>query len=554
MDGPAERWNEWRNQIIGLGNQSARKNYYAELQKRVEELRVSEADLRTLFDNVTDAIFIHDEQGRVEDVNNAMLEMYRVTREEALRFTMADYSAPGPQLQWLPGALAGLRHTAGRLLFEWKARRPLDGSLFDVEVGSRPTRWKNQPMVVALVRDITKRKQAEAERDKLQALLTQAQKMESIGRLAGGVAHDFNNMLQAILGNAALALDGLPLDHPSCEYLEEIEKSAKRSADLTHQLLAFARKQTIQPKILDLNDTVAGMLKMLRRLIGEDIDLAWMPGADLWTINIDPAQVDQILANLCVNARDAIDTSGKVVIKTDNVTLDELSVFGHPDCLPGDYVLLAVTDTGHGMSEETRSHLFEPFFTTKEVGKGTGLGLATVFGIVKQNGGLIRVLTEVGQGTTFNVYLPRAAAPLPSAELTAAERSVRGTETVLVVEDEDQILALGRRILTQQGYTVLAAATPMAALAAVTQYTGPIHLLVTDVVMPGMNGKELKERLRLRYPGLKTLFMSGYTADVIAHHGVLEQGVEFIQKPFTNRALAEKVREVLDANTGSKGG
>jgi nitrogen-specific signal transduction histidine kinase/CheY-like chemotaxis protein len=396
--------------------------------------------------------------------------------------------------------------------------------------------------------DITERKRAEAEREKLQAQLTQAQKMESVGRLAGGVAHDFNNMLQVILGNTALALEDLPPDGPLRESLEETRKSAERSADLTRQLLAFARKQTIAPKLLDLNDTVQGALKMLRRLIGEDIQLAWLPQADLWRVKMDPSQLDQILANLCVNARDAISNTGRTTIETSNVVLDDTYMQSHPDCVAGDYVMLAVSDTGHGMDADTRAHLFEPFFTTKGVGKGTGLGLATVFGIVKQNHGLINVYSEPTRGTTFKIYLPRAGAETTAAAEVVQQRPLRGSETVLFVEDEEQILNLGKRILQRQGYTVLAAPAPEQALALAAQHAGPIHLLVTDVVMPGMNGKELVERVRISRPDLKCLFMSGYTADIIAHHGVLEAGVAFLQKPFTIHTLAEKVREVLEAH------
>jgi PAS domain S-box-containing protein len=395
--------------------------------------------------------------------------------------------------------------------------------------------------------DITELARAEAEKEKLQGQLAQAQKMESVGRLAGGVAHDFNNMLQAILGNAALALDDLPPGTPARENLEEIQKSAQRSAELTRQLLAFARKQTIQPKILDLNDTVAGMLKMLRRLIGEDVNLAWLPGADLWAVRMDPSQIDQILANLCVNARDAIAGVGKVTIETGNVTLAANAAQSLPDCVPGDYVLLAVSDNGKGMDAATRAHLFEPFFTTKELGKGTGLGLATVFGTVIQNQGMITVDSEPGHGTTFKIYLPRAKAEAVAAAQESARRSLRGTETVLLVEDEEQILNLGRRILQQYGYTVLALSTPQAALTRAAQHAGPIHLLITDVVMPGMNGKELRDRIKAGHPQLKCLFMSGYTADVIADNGVLVDGVHFIQKPFTIESLVETVRRVCEA-------
>ena len=395
--------------------------------------------------------------------------------------------------------------------------------------------------------DITELKRAEDEKEKLQVQLAQAQKMESVGRLAGGVAHDFNNMLQAILGNVALALENLPPGSALRENLEEIHKSAQRSAELTRQLLAFARKQTIQPKVIDLNDTIAGMLKMLRRLIGEAIHLAWMPGADLWPVKVDPSQVDQILANLCVNARDAIAGVGKVTIETSNVKLDATYAQSHLGCVPGDYVLMAVSDNGQGMDAATRAHLFEPFFTTKEIGKGTGLGLATVFGAVIQNQGLINVDSVPGQGTTFKIYLPRAKADAVAAAQESVRRSQRGTETVLLVEDEEQVLNLSRQILEQYGYTVLALPTPKAALDLAARHAGPLHLLITDVVMPEMNGKELRDRLRTSHPDLKCLFMSGYTADVIAGSGVLDDGVHFIQKPFTIETLVDTVRSVCEA-------
>jgi signal transduction histidine kinase/PAS domain-containing protein len=397
-----------------------------------------------------------------------------------------------------------------------------------------------------LIGEIVERKRAAEEKEKLQAQLLQAQKMESVGRLAGGVAHDFNNMLQVILGYASIALQDIPPDSPLRESMEEIQKSAERSADLTRQLLAFARQQTIQPKVLNINDIVAGMLKMLRRLIGEDIDLAWMPGADLWPVKVDPSQIDQILANLCVNARDAIVGTGKLTIETANVMMDDTYAQYHLECVPGDYVMMAVSDTGQGMDADTRAHIFEPFFTTKDMGKGTGLGLATVFGIVKQNQGLINVYSEPGQGTTFKIYLPRVETDALAAEPRTVHRSQRGTETVLLVEDEEQILNLGRRILLQQGYTVLTGLAPGDALALAAKHIGPIHLLITDVVMPGMNGKELRDRLLASRPDLKCLFMSGYTADVISHYGVLEEGVHFLQKPFTIQTLAAKVREALD--------
>ena len=404
--------------------------------------------------------------------------------------------------------------------------------------------WKGRPAVLGFITDNTQRKLAEMEREKLQGQLVQAQKMESIGRLAGGVAHDFNNMLQVIIGNASLALLDLPASSPLADVISEIEKSARRSADLTRQLLTFARKQAIVPRVLDLNEVIAGMLKLLERLIGENIKLTWLPGPGLWPVSIDPSQVDQIMANLCVNARDVITGAGRISIATQNVTLDDTYSTSHPECLPGDYVLLSVSDSGHGMDPETLEHIFEPFFTTKEVGHGTGLGLATVFGIVKQNLGLINVYSEPNQGTTFKIYFPRGEG-VAVAKTEPARPNATGIETILLVEDEEMILRLGVRILTQHGYKVLTAASPQAAMEIATGNPEPIDLLMTDVVMPGMNGKELREQLRASHPEMKCLFMSGYTADIIAHHGVLDGNVEFIQKPFTIQSLTEKVRMVL---------
>jgi two-component system, cell cycle sensor histidine kinase and response regulator CckA len=395
--------------------------------------------------------------------------------------------------------------------------------------------------------DITERKRAEAEKDALQAQLQQAQKMESVGRLAGGVAHDFNNMLSAILGHAELAMMQCPPSEPLQDDLKAIQRAAQRSADLVRQLLAFARRQTVAPKILDLNDIVSGMLKMLLRLIGEDIDLVWMPGAGLWSIKIDPSQIDQLLANLCVNARDAIAGVGKVTIETENIAFDEAYCAVHPGFACGEYAMLAVSDDGCGMSREVLDHLFEPFFTTKEVGKGTGLGLATVYGIVKQNEGFINVYSEPDKGTTFRIYLPRFVGEVvePMAESTAEAPKGHG-ETVLVVEDEAVILNVGRVMLERLGYTVLTATTPGEALRQAIVHASAIKLLITDVVMPQMNGRELAKLIRGIKPGLKCLFTSGYTANVIAHHGVLEEGVYFLQKPFSMKDLASMVREALE--------
>ncbi len=396
--------------------------------------------------------------------------------------------------------------------------------------------------------DISERKRAEAERAKLEGQLQQAQKMESVGRLAGGVAHDFNNMLGVILGHVELAIAELDPAHPLHADLEEVQKAAQRSADLTRQLLAFARKQTIAPKTLDLNATVAGMLKMMERLIGEDISLTWQPEAELWPVKMDPSQIDQILANLCVNARDAISGIGKMTIETGNSTFDADYCAAHAGFVPGEYVRLAVSDTGCGMDRETLAHIFEPFFTTKGVGLGTGLGLATVYGVVKQNNGFINVYSEPGQGTIFTIYLPRYGGKAgPEQTEGAGKPALRGHETILLVEDEPAILKLATMMLEKQGYTVRAASTPGEAIRLAREHSGMIHLLMTDVVMPEMNGRDLAKNLLSLYPQLKRLFMSGYTADVIAHHGVLDEGVYFIQKPFAVKDLSAKVREALDS-------
>jgi PAS domain S-box-containing protein len=404
--------------------------------------------------------------------------------------------------------------------------------------------------VIASVRDITERKRAEEENSKLQEQLTQAQKMESVGRLAGGVAHDFNNMLGVILGHAEMALEQLNPTQPLYTNLQEISMAAKRSADLTQQLLTFARKQTVAPKVLDLNKTVEKMITMLRRLIGEDINLVWLPGENIRPVKMDPSQIDQILANLCVNARDAISAisdMGEVTIKTDLVTFDESYCAAHAGYLPGEYIQLSVNDNGNGMDRETLPLLFEPFFTTKGIGKGTGLGLATIYGIVKQNNGFINVESEPGKGATFDIYLPPYDGEIPKTpKEDIANQTERGHETILLVEDEPMILNMTKTMLKHHGYKVLHAASPFDAIFQAKEHAGEIHLLITDVVMPEMNGRDLAEKLVPIVPNLKCLFMSGYTADVIAHHSVLDKGVHFIQKPFSLKDLTAKVRETLD--------
>jgi PAS domain S-box-containing protein len=393
-------------------------------------------------------------------------------------------------------------------------------------------------------------KRAEEERGKLQAQLLQAQKMESIGRLAGGIAHDFNNMLSVINGHAELALDQIPETDPMHDDLWEILSAGRRSATLTRQLLAFARQQTIQPKVVDLNQVVSGMLKMLARLIGEDIDLAWSPDPGLWKVHVDPTQIDQVLANLTVNARDAIAGVGKVALATANAVVDEDECSGIEGSLPGRYVRLSVTDTGCGMDRQTMARIFEPFFTTKKVGEGTGLGLATVYGVVKQNNGFINVYSEPGKGTTFNIYLPRSESVLTTtAETEAMPEIPQGAETVLLVEDEENVLRMVRGLLGSAGYSVLAASSPQEAIQVAQDFPGDIDLLVTDLIMPGMNGRELAHQLHVGRPSLKCLYMSGYPADVIAHHGMIDAGVHLIQKPFSLKLLAKNVREAIDSPT-----
>jgi len=505
--------------------------------------------LALVWETSTDGMRLTDSTGLAVRVNAAYCRLMRLPREalEGQSFTAA-YGTEPPA-----AALARFRE-------EFDRRRPAPRQEVEAVLSDGAKVWfeltnvflehpGSPPLLLSQFRDITERKLAEAEQEKLQDQLLQARKTESIGRLAGGVAHDFNNMLQVILGNAMLALEEDATPELVRESLQQIHSSAQRSADLTRQLLAFARRQAANPKVLDLNGTVAGTLGMLRRLIGEHIHLAFTPGAELWPVKIDPAQLDQILVNLTVNARDAIEGAGRVSLGTANTVVDETLARTELDCAPGDYVLLSIADTGHGIDAETRQHLFEPFYTTKEQGKGTGLGLATVFGIVRQNRGAVLVRSEPGRGATFQIYLPRVQAPAADTEAVKTRAPSRGEETILLVEDEEQVLQLGRRILAQQGYAVLEARTPEEAIALVSRHQGPIHVLVTDVVMPHMNGRQLRDALERLRPRLPTIFISGYTADIVAHHGVLDDSVQLLQKPFTAQTLTAKIREVLDTTS-----
>ncbi len=423
-------------------------------------------------------------------------------------------------------------------------------SVDESKSGRRPSLETIRPLEIyaSLIGQIIILKREQAMREQLEEHLRLSQKMESVGRLAGGVAHDFNNMLGVILGHAEMAQDQISQSHPLFCDLEEIRKAAQRSAGLTRQLLAFARKQTVTPQILNLNTTVAGILTMLRRLIGENIELIWRPGSSLWPVKVDPSQIDQILTNLCVNARDAIGGTGRIIVETANVSLSEENC-GNIDgaAVVGDYVQIVFNDNGPGMDAILLPHIFEPFFTTKDIGQGTGLGLATVYGAVRQNDGFVGVASQSGLGTTFTIYLPRHLSSDVQRQKDSSQKPDRGgKECVLLVEDEVTILTMTATLLKHLGYKVLSAATPGEALRLADTAKEKIDLLLTDVVMPEMNGRDLADKLTARQPRLKCLFMSGYTADVISHHGVINEGLSFIEKPFTKAELADKIRILLD--------
>ncbi len=522
------------------------------IARDITERQAAEQAIRQMalvLDTAPNSITVHDFDGRFLYANPRTFEMHGYSRDEFMALNLAQVDVPA-DAALIAARMAELRER-GEASFEVEHRRK-DGVILPLVVTVKGTTWGGQDALLSIATDITERKRAEAEKANLQAQLQQAQKMESVGRLAGGVAHDFNNMLGAILGHAELALEAVGPSHSVRADLLEIQSAAKRSADLTRQLLAFARRQTVAPVVLDLNTTVSGMLDMLGRLVRAGIELTWKPGRDLERVRVDPSQIDQILVNLVVNAGDAIGDIGLITIETGNGTLDTDYCAAHPGALPGEYVVLTVSDNGGGMDAETMSHLFEPFFTTKETGKGTGLGLATVYGIVKQNAGFINAHSEAGIGTTFRVYLPRHRGRIvPPAAQTQGVAKSGGAETVLLVEDEPAILRLGTVMLERLDYRVVAAATPGEAIRLAREHVGEIHLLMTDVVMPEMDGRELAKNLLSLYPHLRRLFMSGYTADVIAHHGVLDEGVHFLQKPFSVDDLASAVRKALDRDPES---
>lgn len=509
-------------------------------RRRIEaELKSSEKRYRTLIDTTPDLIYSLDRKGRYLVVNRALCDAFELNENQIIGRRYNDVGIPED------------------LAREWEKldRRVLSGETVHDETritlpksGSHTYDTMLYPIVgqdgsitglTGISRDITKQRKVEEQ-------FFQSQRMEAVGRLAGGVAHDFNNMLSVIIGSAELALIDIDSNHPLYCYLSEIMGASQRSADLTRQLLAFARKQTVVPEIIDLNQTISGMLKMLQRLIGEDIEIIWKPGANLWPVLIDPSQVDQVLANLSVNARDAISGTGSLIIETENVIIDEVYCALHPDSTQGSFVMLAVSDNGCGMDKETAEHIFEPFFTTKETGKGTGLGLATVFGIVQQNKGFIHVYSESGEGTTFKIYLSRFEGLTGKKVIPETESLPKGNhETILVVEDEPRVLNLSKSILEALGYRVLVAGNSRDAISLAEKHREEIQLLLTDVVMPGMNGRELSARILELIPELRCLFMSGYTANVIAHHGVLDEGIHFVPKPLKMRELATSIKAVL---------
>ncbi len=545
-------WKQMRERIIGLGEESSRKSFYPELQQRLaqledarEELRRSSENLRTVFNAIPDAIFICDATWKVQEVNDAALAMFGVTWENFHAHSPFDFT----HREGLPAPEEGLRLARERLtreghfLLEWTARRPWDGSPFEVEGSLRCTQWHGQEAYIVVVRDVTERK-------RLESMLRQSQKLDALGQLAGGMAHDTNNMLGVILGYADLLEEKLAVDPQALADLGQVRKAALRSSDLIRQLLAFARKQTIQPRAVDLNALVEDTQKMLRRLIGENIALVWKPATVLGKVWVDPSQIDQVLANLVVNARDSIEGSGTITLETHALDVDESYCQGHPDAAPGRHVCLSVSDTGRGMTPEIVARIFEPFFTTKEAGRGTGLGLATVYGILRQNGGFISVQSEPGLGSTFRLAFPlHQAEELEGTEMEVQDALPVGSETLLLVEDEEDLLTLERTILAGAGYRVIATSSPREAQRLAHREREDLALLVTDLVMPEMNGWELHQWVSLLCPGIRSLFMSGYSSDTVRLEQVLGPDRDFLQKPFTRADLLRKVRQVLDAQT-----
>ncbi|MFB3923148.1 MAG: PAS domain S-box protein [Terriglobia bacterium] len=505
--------------------------------KLAEEER---ARLSLAVEQAAEAIVITDLEGTITYVNPAFERVTGYSRAEALGQNPRILKSGKQNEDFYKELWKTLAR--GDVWIGRFTNRRKDGTTYEAEAVLSPVRDMAARIVnyVAVERDVTRERQLEEQ-------VRQSQKIEAVGRLAGGVAHDFNNLLTIISGYSDLLLTRLDTEDPSRGHVTEIKKAADRAASLTRQLLAFSRRQVLAPQVLDLNHVVVNIHKMLRRLIGEDIDLVMVPAPDLGRVRVDPGQIEQVLLNLVVNARDAMPHGGKIVIETANVELNDRYAGGHFPVNAGPYVMLAVSDTGCGMDAETQSHIFEPFFTTKEQGKGTGLGLAMVYGIVKQSEGYIWVYSEMGQGTTFKIYFPSVAAEPPQPEAAKVTRGhARGAETILLVEDESSLRSLVRGLLEGIGYTVLEAPDAEKAIRSSEEYDGPIHMLLTDVVMPGMSGPELSQQLAVSRKDMKVLYMSGYADDAIVQHGILSSNAAYLQKPFTPEGLAQKIREVLD--------
>jgi two-component system, cell cycle sensor histidine kinase and response regulator CckA len=503
--------------------------------------------LSKIFESSLNEIYVFDEKTlKFLEVNRGARENLGYTADELYKMTPLDIK-PEITPEAFFKEIAPLRNGEKELVRFETVHQRKDGALYNVEVNVQLSSNWAPPAFVAIILDITDRKRAEQEKAKLEQQLGQAQKMEAVGRLAGGVAHDFNNILTAIQGFSEFVYDGLSEGDPLRRDVMNIRKASESAGLLTQQLLAFSRKQVIAPRAVDLNESFEASKRMLQRLIGEDIDLAFGGGKDLWTVKVDPGQIDQILVNLAVNARDAMPAGGRLTIETSNVTLDDKTPFYGEESPRGEFVLVAVSDAGTGMSSETRRRIFEPFYTTKEQGKGTGLGLSTVYGILKQNRGYIDVISEVNVGTTFKIYIPRFEGKSEDRIEEPPPSDTFATETVLLVEDQELVRKLAQRVLARKGYKVLEALDGEKALEICEDYRGSIDLLLTDVVMPKMNGKQLYDKISKAMPGLQVLYMSGYTDNEIAHHGVLEPGVNFLQKPFRPDALIRAVRQAIDA-------
>jgi PAS domain S-box-containing protein len=504
-------------------------------------LRASEASYGTLVEHAPVGIYRSNLAGRLLSVNAALVRILGYdSAADVLQLDMArDVYADPAERQRLVDRDSHTDRDYDEVEATWRRR---DGGLLNVQLSVRAVRnaARQVEYYEAFVRDVT-------EQRRLQQQLVQAQKMEAVGRLAGGIAHDFNNLLTVITSYSDLLLEDLGLDDPKRDDVEQIRKAAESAASLTRQLLAFSRQQVLEPRVVDLNAVVSGLRKMLQRVIGEDVEFATTLAPDLGAVRADVGQLEQVLLNLAVNARDAMPTGGSLTIETANAELDPSYTRTHHQAAAGQFAMLAVSDTGVGMDEATKARIFEPFFTTKGLGQGTGLGLATVYGIVKQSAGFIWVYSEPGHGTSFKIYLPRVDEPVDQgAALPAAAGGRRGTETVLVVEDAAAVRAVTRQVLERHGYTILEAPNGEAALQVAATHDGPIHLLLTDVVMPVLSGRPLAERLARLRPETRVLYTSGYTDESIVRHGILEPGIAYLQKPFTPDSLAHKVRDVLD--------